>query len=175
MIVVGIVLSLCLPILFFTMRSAPRLESECSELSDAQPVCLSHHTVWFYPLQVSPTTPYLMWLAGISGILLTALGLLKRTPLVVRVVAVVIVLAFGWQSLVYVFVSGMAGPYFRHSNSITAHGKYYHLVEAKIPDGPRYEIVLGCDALGVRCEELVVAGGMSGTSVDFPAFVSQLP
>jgi len=177
MIITGIVLSLCLPILWFTMQGEPLPNSECNPLADGQLVCPSHRIVWLYPLLVAipEGAAILMWLAGISGILLTALRLLKRSPLVVRAIVVVIVLALAWYSFLYLIASGLANPVFRHSDSITAHGTYYHLLEAKYPDGPSYEIVLACDALGVRCEQLLVAGGLSGKSVDFPGFVSQLP
>jgi hypothetical protein len=172
MIITGIVLSLCLPILWFTMQGEPLPNSECGP-----PACPSPRIVWLYPLLVAipQGAAILMWLAGISGILLTALSLLKRSPLVVRAIVVVIVLALAWYSFLYILVNGLSHPVFRQSDSITAHGTHYHLLEAKYPDGPSYEIVLACDALGVRCEELLVAGGLSGESVDFPAFVSQLP
>jgi hypothetical protein len=147
---------------------------ECRQLADAQLVCSSHHIVWLYPLLVAaPGWDTLIGLAGISGILLTALGLLKRASLGVRMlVAFVIILALGCNLLFFIFLA--SNPGFRHSDSITAHGKYYHLLEVKYHPGPRYEVVLACDAFGVRCEELLVGGGISGKLVDFPAFVSQL-
>ena len=179
MIIAGIVLSLCLPILWFTIQGEPQPKFECMELADAQLVCPSHRIVWLYPLVLSTSQSLgpglLMWLAGISGILLTALRLLKRTPLIVLAIVVVIVLALACSSLLYLFVSLLASPNFRHSDSITAHGTHYELLVVKYPGGPRYEIVLGCDALGVRCEELLVVGGFYEKHVDFPAFVSQLP
>jgi hypothetical protein len=177
MLVAGVLLSLCLPLLWFLWHSQPLPDSECGRLSDPQTVCPSH-TVWFYLLLVSASsqgTWLLMWLAGISGILITALCLLKRSPLIVRALVVVIVLAFAWYSFLLAVGNLLANPVFRHSDSITAYGRHYHLLEAKYPDGPSYQIVLGCDALGVRCEQLVVAGGLGGKPVDFPAFISQLP
>lgn len=172
MIITGIVLSLCLPILWFTIQGEPMPNSECGP-----PACPGQRIVWLYPLLIAipQGANLLMWFAGISGILLTALCLLKRLPLLVRAIVVVIVLAFAWYSFLLILASGLAYPYFRHSDSITAHGTHYHLVVAKYPDGPSYEIVLACDALGVRCEELWVAGDLTDKPVDFPAFVSQLP
>jgi hypothetical protein len=103
------------------------------------------------------------------------LRLLKRSPLLVRAIVVVSVLALACYSFLLILASGLTNPVFRHSDSITAHGTHYHLLEAKYPDGPSYEIVLACDALGVRCEQLLVASSLTDKPVDFPAFVSQLP
>src|SRR5262245_23577573 len=100
MIIIGIVLSLCLPILWFTIQGEPMPDRECSPFADAQLACPSPRIVWLYPLLVAipQGAALLMWLAGISGILLTALCLLKRSRLLVRAIVVVIVLALAGYS-----------------------------------------------------------------------------
>lgn len=170
--VTGLLLALCLPIFWVTMAGRPSPYRDNIRPPASTPV------VWLYALVVSasqsPRAGIVMSLAGASGVLLAMFTLRQRSPLIVRVLVMSLLLMMVLASMVYSIVL-VRNPLFQHTDTVVTNDKHYHLLAVKYPSGPSFDMVVACDWLGVRCEKVTQVSLFEARPIDLPTVVNQLP